>query len=90
MKWDIDKTLIILCSGIAFFGALVILCEIFWPNDSQLYTLFSTAFGNFSGALMLHLRPSEKVTQPAGSTTATVTQTEQVVSVPLEKSRENA
>jgi hypothetical protein len=78
MNWREDKTLIILFSGMLIFVIVVLVVVLFRPSDTVLYTLFSTSFSNFSGALLLHLT-REKVA-PAGSTTDTATH--QVSSVP--------
>jgi hypothetical protein len=67
MNWREDKTLIILFGSMLIFIGVVLVVVLVRPSDPVLYTLFSTSFSNFSGALLLHLT-REKVA-PAGSTT---------------------
>ncbi len=78
MTWREDKTLIILCVGIVFFTVMVCVADYTKADDVQLYTLFAGVFGQFTGALMMHLR-GEKPTPP-GSTT--VTETSQITETP--------
>ena len=73
MNWREDKTLLVLCVGIVFFTVMVCLVVYTKADDVQLYTLFAGVFGQFTGALMMHLR-GEKATPP-GTTTATTTAT---------------
>ena len=79
MNWREDRTLIVLCSGL-FFYTIIVLAVVYTKDDVQLYSLFSGVFGQFSGALFMHMR-GDKV-PPAGSTTET--QVTQVSSVPPE------
>ena len=51
-----NKTILILCSGLVFFTAVTILTSVIWPNDEQMFTVFSSAFTAFLGATMMHLR----------------------------------
>ena len=67
MNWREDKTLIVLWSTGVFLGIVVVVVVYLRPEDTMLYTLFSTQFSGFLGALVLHLT-REKVA-PAGSTT---------------------
>jgi hypothetical protein len=69
MNWREDKTLIILFGSMLIFIVVVLVVVLLRPSDVVLYTLFSTSFSNFSGALLLHLT-REKVA-PAGTTTVT-------------------
>ena len=69
VNWREDKTLIVLWSTAVFLGCLVVLVVCLRPQDEMLYTLFSTQFSGFAGALVLHLT-RDKV-PPDGSTTTT-------------------
>jgi hypothetical protein len=69
MNWREDKTLIVLCAGLLFFSVMVLMVVLWKPSDGQLYTLFAGVFGQFSGALMMHLKPSEKIQQPGTTVT---------------------
>lgn len=59
MNWERDKTLIVLLSGLVFFTVCVLGVCYTKPDDGQLYTLFSGAFGYFLGALGMHLKTKE-------------------------------
>lgn len=78
MNWREDKTLIILFGSMLIFIAVVLVVVLVRPSDTVLYTLFSTSFSNFSGALLLHLT-REKVAPPG---TTTVTDSHVASSVP--------
>lgn len=73
MSWREDKTLIVLCGGLFFFTAMVMTVVYTRAEDVQLYALFSGVFGQFSGALMMHLK-GERVSPP--------TTVDQVVATP--------
>ncbi len=81
MNWRDDKTLIVLCGGIMLFTVVTIAVVAMWQTDGQIYTLFAAAFGQFTGALMMHLK-TDKAPPPG---TTTVTNTAQVTSVPPEE-----
>ena len=82
MNWREDKTLIVLWSTAIFLGILVVAVVLLRPDDTMLYTLFSTQFSGFSGALVLHLTRDRVA--PAGSTTTSdVHQESAVPPVPI-------
>lgn len=59
-----DTTLAVLCGGLVLFAAITIGIVVAIPKDGQLYTLFAGVFGQFSGALMMHLRSESKPKDP--------------------------
>lgn len=55
MNWPEDKTLITLLFSMLIFLSVTLLVVMVRPSDTVIYTLFSGAFSQFSGALLLHL-----------------------------------
>lgn len=77
MTWREDKALVVLCFFTVFFTAVTITVSNMWPNDAQVYTVFSGLLTGFAGALMMHLK--DKPVPPPGSTiTTTVEQTTKI------------
>lgn len=84
MNWREDKTLIVLCGGLLFFTFMVMVVVYTRSEDVQLYALYAGVFGQFSGALFMHLKGGSA--PPPGSTT--VTSTAQVVKTPADPPQE--
>jgi len=92
VTWRDDKTLIVLSFFTIFFSVVTLVIVFTRPNDGQTFTAFLGLTTGFAGSILKDLPGGKQPPPlpPAGSTTAIVTQTEQVVKVPPEKGQGDA
>ncbi len=71
MKPDakIEPIILFLFFGIVFFSGVILVCEHFYPMDGQLFQVFATILGNFSGALFMRVKGGKDDAEPTKTTT---------------------
>lgn len=88
MNWKDDKTLLVLCGGLLFETAMVLVVVYSKGNDSELYGLFAGILNQFAGALFMFLQ-GKKAPVPEPPPPGSTTRVEQVIQTPpLPKEKE--
>lgn len=63
-KDSLDPIIKLLFVGMIFFTFVVIACAHFFPDDGQVFQVFSSLLGGFGGSLWTRISPSKKPQEP--------------------------
>lgn len=53
---NVEPIVVLLFVGMMAFSGIVILVNVFWPQDGQLFQVFALILGNFSGAFFTRIK----------------------------------